>query len=147
MDFEGGLGQLGATGARRSSMQALLVSLVCYEGAGFASRSCCRKPRAALAEARLPWAESTAPSGLKKAETEWLQRFETASYLSAIHACHLFFVSLSTAALKLSSAPSTSLPHLSNSAPQSSKATVSHNVENEIFVQHDSTKCLASFFY
>ncbi len=69
-------------------MQALLVSLVCHECAGFASRSCCRKPRAALAEARLPWAESAAPSGLKKAETEWLQRFETASYLSAIHAWH-----------------------------------------------------------
>ena len=48
------------------------------------------KPRAALAEARLPWAESAAPLGLKKTETEWLQRFETASYLSTIHAWHLF---------------------------------------------------------
>ena len=71
-------------------MQALLVGLVCHECGGFASRSCCRKPRAALAEAGLPWAESAAPSGLKKNEKGVAQRYETASYLSAIHVWPFF---------------------------------------------------------
>ena len=60
-------------------MQTLLVSLVSHECVGFASRSCGRKPRAALAEARLPWAESAALSGLMKFGVGRSQTGETAS--------------------------------------------------------------------
>ena len=42
-------------------MQTLLVGWVCHACAGFASRHCWWKPRAALAEARLPWATLCRP--------------------------------------------------------------------------------------
>ena len=60
VDFEGG-GGLRATGARRSSVQTLLVGAACGGGRGFAFRSCWWEPRAALAETRLPGATLCRP--------------------------------------------------------------------------------------
>ena len=65
-----------APGARRSSMQTLLVGVGCGGVLGLLPGVAVWKPRAALAEARLPWAESAALSGLMKAAVGRPQRCE-----------------------------------------------------------------------
>jgi hypothetical protein len=60
-------------------MQTLLVGLVCGGVLGLLPGRVAGYPRAALAEARLPWAESIALSGLMKAEEDRPHRDEMAS--------------------------------------------------------------------